>query len=191
MVADVDGRWHPGIGDPTVVGWTTVAAYFLAAALAAKAAKVNGDRAEVAPHRRKLIGFWSITAIVLFFLGFNKQLDLQSWLTQVLRDIAKQQGWYEARRQYQVVFILTLAGAGTLTTLAAAVILWPLLLRIGIALLGLGLLGTFLMARAASFHHMDMLLHAGPLPLNWVAELGGLTLIMLHAWFAGRSEGRH
>ena len=32
-----DGHWRLGIGDPTVVGWATVAAYFLAAGLCAAA----------------------------------------------------------------------------------------------------------------------------------------------------------
>ena len=31
MAATEDGRWRPGIGDPTVLGWVTVAAYLAAA----------------------------------------------------------------------------------------------------------------------------------------------------------------
>src|SRR4051812_4569456 len=37
LVTGADGRWHPGIGDPGVVGWLTVVAYFAAAGLAYRA----------------------------------------------------------------------------------------------------------------------------------------------------------
>ena len=30
LVTGADGRWHPGIGDPTIMGWVTVVAYALA-----------------------------------------------------------------------------------------------------------------------------------------------------------------
>ena len=32
LAAVEGGRWKPGIGDPTVMGWVTVAAYFVTAA---------------------------------------------------------------------------------------------------------------------------------------------------------------
>jgi hypothetical protein len=41
---------------------------------------------------------------------------------------------------------------------------------------------AFVVVRAASFHHVDLLLHGGPLPLNLVLELGGIVLV---GWFAG------
>ena len=189
MATGVDGRWYLGIGDPTLRGWLTVGAYFLGAGLALRAAWVSARRNRLSllpSDRRRLVAFWCLTAAVLLLLGINKQLDLQSWFTQVMRDLAKEQGWYDVRRQYQAAFIITLAVVGLLGTLAAAVLLRRLLRRIGIALLGLGVLGTFVVARAASFHQIDALLYSGPLPLNWVAELGGITLITLNAWLAGR-----
>jgi hypothetical protein len=138
--------------------------------------------------RRRLVGFWCFTALVLLLLGINKQLDLQSWFTQVMKDLAKEQGWYENRRQYQLEFIVGIAAAGLLGTLTMAVLLRRVLLRIGIALLGLGVLGTFVVARAASFHHLDALLHSGPFALNWWAEFGGISLVALNAWAAGRAS---
>jgi hypothetical protein len=33
---DADGRWAAGIGDPSTTGWITIAAYGVAAALAAR-----------------------------------------------------------------------------------------------------------------------------------------------------------
>jgi len=49
------------------------------------------------------------------WFGINKQLDLQSAFTEVMRVVARDQGWYEARRQYQYAFI------GAVAVLAAVV----------------------------------------------------------------------
>jgi len=191
MARGIDGRWAPGIGDATLQGWLTVGAYVLAAGLAASAALATSRLKEPSlppSHRRRLVAFWWITAAVLVLLGLNKQLDLQSWLTQVMRDLAKEQGWYEARRQYQFEFVVAMGVVGVLSTVTMAVLMRRVLPRIGVALLGLGVLVTFVVARAASFHHMDALLHTGPLALNWWAEFGGISLIALNAWAAGRAR---
>lgn len=189
MAVGLDGRWHPGIGDPTLVGWVTVGAYALAAALAARAALAakagSGSRGS---REVRLVYFWGIAAVALLLLGVNKQLDLQSWFTQAIRDLSRQQGWYEERRRYQMLFVMALAGVGLLATLAAAALLRRVLFRIGLALVGMGLLISFVVARAASFHHIDGLLRSGPLPLNLVAEIGSLVLIAMNAWAAGRSR---
>jgi hypothetical protein len=192
MASGADGRWSPGIGDPTLRGWLTLASYFAAAFLAFRAAWVikRQTNSPLRPSdRKRLFAFWCFTAAVLLILGINKQLDLQSWLSQVMRDLAKEQGWYEARQQYQFMFVLAVAAAGLAGTLAAAILLRRVLVRVGLALLGLGVLGTFVVARAASFHHLDALLHSGPFAMNWWAEFGGTALIGLNAWAAGRSQG--
>src|SRR5262245_63104416 len=92
-----DGRWRPGIGDPTPLGWLTVAAYAVAAALCARAALREG--------RSGPRGFWWGLAAALALLGVNKQLDLQTLLMQVSRDLARAQGWYDRRQAYQRLFI--------------------------------------------------------------------------------------
>ena len=191
MARDIDGRWAPGIGDATLRGWLTVGAYVLAAGLAARAALVTARLDEPSmpsSHRRRLVAFWCVTAFALVLLGINKQLDLQSWFTQVMRDLAREQGWYEARREYQFEFVVVIGVVGALGTITMAFLLRHVLHRIGIALLGLGILVTFVVTRAASFHHMDALLHTGPLALNWWAEFGGISLIAVNAWVAGRTR---
>ena len=45
-------------------------------------------------------------------LGVNKQLDLQTLFTQLARDLAMAQGWYEERRRYQVAFIIAIGLLG-------------------------------------------------------------------------------
>lgn len=48
------------------------------------------------------IGHWSPGIGDPCVMGWiNKQRDLQSAFTEVMRVVAREQGWYEARRQYQ------------------------------------------------------------------------------------------
>jgi hypothetical protein len=189
MQVDAEGRWQPGIGDPTLIGWLTVAAYGLAAVLATRAAlsQRREQDGRLAPaDRRRLVRFWIAVAVVMLVLGINKQLDLQSWFTQVARDLSKQGGWYEARRQVQLAFVAALACAGTVAIAMMGFRMRRVWRRVAGAVVGLGVVTTFVMIRAASFHHIDMLLVSGPLPLNWTLELGGIGLIGLTAWLAGR-----
>src|ERR1700733_11930900 len=99
----VDGRWRPGIGDPTVVGWVTVVAY-LVAALGCGWAAFKEPTTD-SRRRGKPAAFWLVLAVLLTLLGINKQLDLQSWLTQVARQAMKAMALYQDRRTYQVAFI--------------------------------------------------------------------------------------
>ena len=82
-----DGRWRPGIGDPTFLGWVTVAAYFAAALACGRAWRLD-RRARLAGDRSSSPTFWLILSLLLAFLGINKQLDLQSLLTHLALDRA-------------------------------------------------------------------------------------------------------
>jgi hypothetical protein len=178
-----DGRWHPSIGDPSLVGWITVLAYVTAALLAARSARAHGRpaaQADVA-EARLLARFWWALACALLALGINKQLDLQTLFTQVLRDLAQAQGWYERRRPYQVAFIAAIAVVGSLGTALLAYSLRRVVRRVWLAVLGVGLLVSFVMIRAASIHQIDVLLKQGAVRLNWILELGSVSLIGLSA----------
>ncbi len=192
----VNGRWQPGIGDPTLIGWLTLAAY-LAAAWACWRSYVL--EAEI--HRFAPVGtvvqwpaFWAILAVALAALGLNKQLDLQSLLTtQMVRDLAQRQGWYAQRRIYQARFILGI----TLGVVAALALLvwscrhyWRKRLP---ALLGMALLLGFVVIRASSFHHVDRLLGMQliDLKISWILELLGIVWVAVAALLAARDARRH
>jgi len=66
LAVTIDGRWQPGIGDPTWMGWATVAAYFVAAVLCA----VFAYRAWSGsiPRWRTHLAFWG--GLALFGLVF-------------------------------------------------------------------------------------------------------------------------
>jgi hypothetical protein len=193
-------EWTPGIGDPTVMGWLTVVAYFVAAWLclrAFKSEKRGPDRpyrqaipalvrvlkkhwpSPPAPARRAAL--WLVLAFVLGALGVNKQLDLQTLFTQTLRDLARAQGWYERRRPYQVAFIAAVGLTSAAGTALLAFAMRRVLHRIWLGLLGLGLLAGFVLIRAASIHQVDVMLKRGVVRLNWVLELGAIGVIALSA----------
>src|SRR5947209_4723096 len=100
------------VHDPGILPWFIVAGYFLAAFLSFRAASVAAGR------ERRL---WLGAVPALIFLGFNKQLDLQTDLTDVIRRIAHDEGWYlDYRRDVQGEFLAVLA----LASLWIAVSLW-------------------------------------------------------------------
>lgn len=181
----VDGRWQPGIGDPTPVGWLTVVAYFLAAFFSYQA------------WRRSLtIGqgslFWLGLTLVMVFLGVNKQLDLQTLATQIGRDIVVANGVYAQRRTYQLAFIATVVVVCGLLIPVAFYLnrknlgeQWP-------AIVGIILLLGFIVVRACSFHHVDVFLagRIGGMKWNWVLELGGISLILVGAFRSGKKAQR-
>jgi len=179
--------WQPGIGDPTFLGWLTVAAYIAAAFLSFRAYRLA---APPIPLTRKGIlmsrvrrPFWLATTVALMALGFNKQLDLQSLFTAIGRTLARNEGWYENRRSIQYIFIICIVFAGALVAAGA---LW--LFRRGgvwvqLAQLGLITLYTFVVIRAASFHHIDAMLgkKVWLFNLNHILELGGIAVVALAA----------
>ena len=172
--ATIDGRWQLGIGDPTIFGWLTVVVYLAAVV-----------RCFVKSKESKFFGgnyqFWLYLAVFLFFLGINKQLDLQSWLTETLRDRAHAYGWYQYRKPLQIAFIVTLGVAMTLTLLSMRIFLANSWRRYKLTWVGIILLCSFILMRAASFHHFDIFIGHQILGLtvNVLLENGALALIIL------------
>ncbi len=185
LLSAVDGdRWRLGIGDPTIMGWVTVAAYFVAAIGCALAAwrepLPDGSRRP----RSRPSRFWLALAGLMVALGINKQLDLQSLATQIGRDLIRGLNLYQERRALQLGFILAVAliCAGSL-----AIVLWAArrnLSRRWPALVGILFILGFVVIRASSFHHVDVLLagRLGGMKWNWIFELGGIGVVGLSAF---------
>src|SRR5687768_13748308 len=175
-------RWRPGIGDPSFMGWFTVAAYAAGAVLALVANQSDPSGEDIRQRRiRKRL--WLAVAFVMLCLCFNKQLDLQSLFTDIARVIANEQGWYEQRRGVQKGFILVvIAGAAAF----GGWFMWRFrqFWRSHMLLLaGLLFLLTFIVVRATSFHHVDVFLGRRVMgfKMNWALELTGIFLISLAA----------
>ena len=145
-------NWTPGIGDPTFVGWLTVALYFAASI----SCWVSGRKME--PNDRRHSNerhAWRSIAVLFLALGINKQLDLQTALTEAGRVVAHIQGWYENRQPVQIAFIGLVAMACVIV--ASTLLIWMRHAPIPtwLALIGTTLVLGYVLIRAASFHHID------------------------------------
>jgi ABC-type Co2+ transport system permease subunit len=174
--------WRPAIGDPSVMGWLTVAAYAAAAVLSFLAARrVRIDPA--APQGRRERRMWLGVAVFMALLCVNKQLDLQTLLTKIGRELAVRGGWYEHRRPVQFLFVLVIA------TVAIAAFVWivrktrSILKERRLLLVGLCFMLSFIIIRASSFHHVAVILEAEiwGIRLNWLLELSAIALIGVSA----------
>ena len=157
-----------------IADWVTVFGYVIAALLAAHAAVYAGLRRQVRERN-----FWRFAAALLIFLGVNELLDLQTILTSAGRAHARANGWYDERRELQHFFVLSLAA---LATVGGMAMLWLARRTAGavrLALGGLTFIGTFVLLRAASFHHLDELLGRGAAAFNYgsLQETAGILMV--------------
>ncbi len=195
----MDG-WRPGIGDPTFLGWFTVFGYFVGTFVCWKNFRAQLDRLKLlGSHGLKStasdrdgglaegLGWLAISAL-MGLLGINKQLDLQTGLAELGRELALSQGWYAERRLVQALFIASLAIVGLLV--GVRLVRWA---RRGSSALRFAVGGActllfFIVIRAASFHHLDVVLGsvlAGTY-LHRILELVGVAIVVVAAWKAPR-----
>lgn len=182
--------WSPTIGDPSFMGWFTVVAYFYTAILASKL-YLSSSRM-FAEHAVQQKQFWLFMALILFVLGINKQLDLQSLLTTIGKYYAHRDGWYEHRRVIQVSLIIGILLSMLMLTLWFLFKVKKIVKANWLAVLGLSFLLVFVMLRATSFHQMDILINATVLGvrMNWILELIGIFAIGLTALNVMRDSNR-
>jgi hypothetical protein len=175
-------HWRPMIGDPSFMGWLTVAAYALAAVLcllAAQRVPLDDDLRPNRPRRHMWLG----VGLFMSFLCLNKQLDLQTLLTRIGRELATQGGWYGQRQIVQLFFVIAVATAG----IAAFIIIRrktrSVLRESRLLLFGLSFLISFIIIRASSFHHVGEFLGREiiGIRMNWMLELGGIGLVAVSA----------
>jgi len=172
------GRWSPGIGDPTIIGWLTVVLYLFGAWQCYRVATLHNDLL-----RQREGAIWWIFVYGLLALGLNKQLDLQSAFTELGRIFAAQQGWYEKRREVQVLFIYGVAALATSSVFVLVLIARKAPLATLFAITGSVCLLSFVFIRAVSFHHFDLYINSVifGLRMNWILEMGGICIIIVGA----------
>lgn len=174
-------RWTPGIGDPSVIGWTAAGFYVAAAAMCFLRARDGFSG--LYPQTTDIRIFWLGLFFVLAALAVNKQLDFHSLVTIAGRCHAFEQGWYGERQAVQRGFILGLLVAAGL---AGGAVLWLMrhaLRRVWLALAGFGLLVVFILISASSFHNIDVFIASELMGvgMNRVVEIFALTLIIVGA----------
>ncbi len=182
LAAVVEGKWRPALGDPTILGWVTVASYLGAAATCGLAAW-----REPSPDGRAPTGpkpFWIALALLMILLGINKQLDLQTLLTVTARRVLTDAGLYARRRTFQVAFI---GGVAAACAVMLGVLAWTSrrsLRHRWVAVVGMAFVLGYVVIRASSFHHVDALIGArlGGVTMNVIFELGGILVIIAGGW---------
>lgn len=136
-----------------VTDWVSLAAYSIAAVLCKRASTLAWLR------REKVEGiFWQTTALVLALLAMTELLDLQTLITAIGREIAVSTGMYAQRRGAQFVFIVGLFLVAVVFGLR--IFWWTKHLNVGVrfAIAGILFNGFYILARTASFHHLDKFL---------------------------------
>ncbi len=120
---------------------------------------------------------------MLILLAVNELLDLQTLLTSISRAHAQANGWYEWRRTVQYGFVLALGGATLLAGIALLRLLKQMHATVGLALAGFLSIGLFVLARAASFHHLDEVLGSGPavFRVGSMQEMAGILVVAVAA----------
>jgi hypothetical protein len=176
--------WQPQVGDPTLIAWLTVLAYLLAATACAvcawRADTIFGEE-HVWQHRF----LWGAMAVGLLFLGVNKQLDLQSWFTAVIKTIAWEKGVYEWGRRAQVYFIAGLALVSLIIFVAIAWIFRHVWRHYWLLLLGLVFIARFIVVRAATFYGVslpELSRFTGGFRVTGMLEIAGALVIALAAY---------
>ena len=173
-----DFNWEPGIGDPTIGGWVTVVLYLLACVSCWKTAGVvlrrdwNGQSDSYV---------WRAISIAFFFLGINKQLDLQSAMTELGRIVAFAGGWYEQRQTVQVYFVIGVAAVCVAATLILLFWTRKSPIQTWLALVGSTFVLGYVLIRATSFHHIDHFIGGRVLGFkwNWILEMTGIAIVLL------------
>lgn len=178
------GSWSPGIGDPSLGGWLTVLLYVAAAWMTWRVLKTMPKAARNGSHER---WFWRLLFLGLILLAVNKQLDLQSALTEIGRMAAERGGWYEDRHQVQAAFIAGVAIMGLTAMAAVLYLVWDSPSETLMTLAGAAGLLIFVIVRAASFHHVDAWLgqDIAGIRMNWLMEMGSLMVILWGSWRRG------
>lgn len=186
MMANI--TWRPGIGDPTWIGWITVAAYLISTIFCVQAGRHTRRHAREMQSESSQL--WFSFAAGLFLLGINKQLDLQTAFIELGGQLALGQGWYQQRRLAQIIFVL----------LFGAIMIGALFLMVfqrrhffknhGFVLLGSIFLAAFVFLRAVIFNHVDddfgLSLGEG----NWLhgVELTGIFCFIIAGFRAGKKN---
>ena len=175
----VNGHWRPGIGDPTFIGWLTVALYLIAAVLCGIYARKTAS-ITLSGRLRHGLFWWSLFAF-MFFLAINKQLDIQSWLMLTGRHIARAQGWYSYRQTVRVWFITAVAIASIALIISLGWIFRHVLRDYGPALVGIILITIYIILRTGAYHFEIFGRDFGRAGLNCILEVGGIILVGLSA----------
>jgi hypothetical protein len=138
--------------------------------------------------------FWFVTAAFFFAIVVARETDVIDLMTQLGRETAIAQGWYDDRRKYQSMVIAAITGVWFVTVVIS---LWRVPARrrryLPEAIVVFSLL-AFGGVRAVSLHQVDAVLYRRPIhgvKIDAILELAGVVLaIGLTFWQPRRDRRR-
>jgi hypothetical protein len=157
-------------GHLTALGWITFALYMIAALLSFRAAAVSRFKNSDAMDR-----IWIWLGAILAVLGLNKQLDLQTLLIELGRQIAR------TGRLYDFVLVIIALFVAVMFRLPGQIGRFGR--QLPLAAGGCALVCAYIVIRAASIVHIDQMqgFDLERIPFLWLLEAGGLMLIIVQA----------
>jgi hypothetical protein len=149
---DATGVWEHAIAQLNWHSGIVVLAYVGAAWLCV----VNGH---ISRQNQQAHVFWFLGAAMLCLLGVNTVLQADLFFTQLLRAIAKLQGWYAQRRELQYTAVLLLGLIFLLSINRLRALLSEADLPSELVAVGLAALLLLFLTRMVSAHNTDLVLN--------------------------------
>jgi hypothetical protein len=186
---------RPLVRDPDTVraviswmdsNWLRVVAYGVAAATCLHAGLRERRRRSIAPSRDIWPTFWLLTGTQLAVMALGRAAEIGELVSEFGRREAREEGWYEIRREYQAAAV---ALVGAIWFVAVVVAVWRVperRRRYLPAALFVFTLVCFAGIRIISLHHVDTLLYNRPIRgvrIVAIVELTGISLTILATYW--------
>lgn len=127
---------------------------------------------------------WLILTVFIVILGVNKQFDIQTDITNYLREIARLEGWYDYRAAFQKILLL-MALIGFFTLFTARLLFKNYWIKYKFLFIGFGLLIFYIAARLISLHIVDSAFRykiLGVIKLHQLLESSFVMLLIITCW---------
>jgi hypothetical protein len=166
--------------DQSIVGYTITVGYLLSSLLLFYSLFFcRADCYDSMESKRSTL-LWPASATLALLLGINKQLDLQTYLTQSGRELFRSLDLYSERRNAQifasVLLISTIGGAAVYSIVVVRRFGWGM----RITVLGLAICMAYVVLRLFSIHHVDhwFRVDMGGWTMSWIVELTGAGMTL-------------
>jgi hypothetical protein len=166
--------------------WLRVVAYAVAAGACVHAGLLERRRRPTTPARDIWPTFWFMTGGLLAVMALGRAADVGGLVSEFGRREAREEGWYEVRREYQAAAVASVGAIWLVTSLAAVWRVPERRRRYLPAALVVFTLVCFAGIRVVSLHHVDTLLYDRPIRgvrIVAIVELTGIALAILATYW--------
>jgi hypothetical protein len=174
--------WMDIWGDPLLSGTIFMISYGVTALLIFRAAR----EAEARERR-----YWRFCGFLFLFQFLNTNLDLHALVWTTGRCLAHAQGWYETRRETQVLFLIGLALLVALILLIVLLVFFRNIFRNILLTLGVVTALGFTVVKGINYHGLEQFYgsQVGPFRVADFIEYSGIALAFLGALIRLRQIG--